>query len=63
MRKVHAVEDWLLWHQENNFVNSINSCKELDALASKRIKFAVKIFLRCHSNKSFAKKEAFYLKL
>ena len=39
--KVHAVEDWFLWHQENNFVNSANSSKELDALAGKRIKFVV----------------------
>ena len=41
MLKVHAIEDWFLWHQENNFVNSANSSKELDALAGKRIKFVV----------------------
>ena len=34
MLKVHAVEDWLLWHLQNNFVNSANSCKELDALST-----------------------------
>ena len=41
MLKVHAVEDWFLWHQENIFVNSTNISKELDALADKRIKFVV----------------------
>ena len=39
--KVHGVEDWFLWHQLNNFVNSANSCKELDALTGKHIKFVV----------------------
>ena len=63
--KVHAVEDWFLWHQKNNFVNSANSCKELDALiiTCKRIKFSALLFLRCHSSESLAKKEALYLKL
>ena len=41
--KVHAVEDWFLWHQQNNFVISANSYKELDALTGKRIKFVVVI--------------------
>ena len=61
--KVHTVENWFLWHQQNNFVNSANSCKELDALTGKRIKFIVYLFLWCHSSESFAVKEAFYLKL
>ena len=56
--KVHAVEDWFL-HQQNYFVNSANSCKELDALTGKRIEFIVYLFLRCHNNESFAEKEAF----
>ena len=60
--KVYGVEDWFLWHQLNNFVNSTNSSKELDALTGKCIKFVVKVFLRCLSNESFVKKEAFYLK-
>ena len=59
--KVRTVEDWFLWHQQNNFVNSAKSCEELDALTGKRVKFAVYLFLWC--NESFAKKEAFYLKL
>ena len=41
MLKVHPVEDWLLWQQQNNLVNSANSQKELDALTGKRIKFVV----------------------
>ena len=39
--KLHTVEDWFLWHQQNNFVNSANSFKELDLLTGKRIKFIV----------------------
>ena len=38
---VHAVKDWFPWHQQNDFVDSANSCKELDALTGKRIKFVV----------------------
>ena len=39
--KLHTVEDWFLWHQQNNFVNSANNFKELDLLTGKRIKFIV----------------------
>ena len=34
MFKVNTEEDWLLWHQQNNFANSENSCKELNVLTS-----------------------------
>ena len=45
---------------ENNYASS---SKELDVLTGKRIIFIVYLFLWCYSNKPFAKKEAFYLKL
>ena len=37
--EVHAVDNWFYATSKNNFANSANSFKELEALISKRLKF------------------------
>ena len=44
---------------KNNFVNSANHYKELDALTGKRINSITQLFFRCHSNELFAEKKHF----